>query len=219
MSARTDTGEVSSIFACMWSMLTGRCGFRQEISFVTRLVTVALASMLSVHACGENNVSAQQSVEAKIEALGLYLPEPIKPPPGVVLPFQFVRVSGDRAYVSGHGPQQADGSLAGPFGKVGTDVSEEEAYQVARLVTLAMIASLKRELGDLDRIKAWLRVFGMVNAAPSFVRTPLVINGCSDLLFELFGPERGQHARSAVGMASLPFDLAVEIEAEVLIDA
>jgi enamine deaminase RidA (YjgF/YER057c/UK114 family) len=156
-------------------------------------------------------------VEAKIEAMGLYLPDPVKPPPGVVFPFQFVRVVGDRAYVSGHGAQEPDGSLAGPFGKVGADVSEEEAYKVAQLVTVAMIASLKRELGDLNRIKAWLRVFGMVNSAPSFVRQPLVINGCSDLLFEVFGPERGQHARSAVGMASLPFDLAVEIEAEVLI--
>jgi len=160
---------------------------------------------------------ADTTIEEKIEALGLYLPEAIKPPAGVVLPFQFVRVSGDRAYVSGHGAQQPDGSLAGPFGKVGTDVSEEEAYEVARLVTVAMIASLKRELGDLSRIKAWLRVFGMVNSAPEFVRQPLVINGCSDLLFDVFGPERGQHARSAVGMASLPFDLAVEIEAEVLI--
>lgn len=163
-------------------------------------------------------MSDQISIEDKIEAMGLYLPQAIKAPPGVVLPFQFVRVAGDRAYVSGHGPQQADGSLAGPFGKVGAEVSEEEAIEIARLVTVGMIASLKRELGDLNRIKAWLRVFGMVNSAPSFVRQPIVINGCSDLLFELFGPVRGQHARSAVGMASLPFDLAVEIEAEVLID-
>jgi len=162
-------------------------------------------------------VTDKLSIEEKIEAMGLYLPEPIKPPPGVVLPFQFVRIAGDRAYVSGHGAQQRDGSIAGPFGKVGAEVSEQEAVQVARLVTLAMIASLKRALGDLNRIKAWLRVFGMVNSAPDFVRQPLVINGCSELLFELFGPERGQHARSAVGMASLPFDLAVEIEAEVLI--
>ena len=80
-----------------------------------------------------------------------------------------------------------------------------------------MIASLKRELGDLGRIRSWLRVFGMVNSAPDYVRQPIVINGCSDLLIELFGAERGQHARSAVGMVSLPFDLAVEIEAEVLI--
>ena len=160
----------------------------------------------------------ENSIEEKIAAMGLYLPDPVKLPPDVALPFQFVRIAGDRAYVSGHGAQQKDGSLAGPFGKVGADVSEEEARRVAQLVTLAMIASLKRELGDLNRIKAWLRVFGMVNSAPDIVRHPLVINGCSDLIFELFGPERGQHARSAVGMASLPFDLAVEIEAEVLIE-
>jgi hypothetical protein len=78
-------------------------------------------------------MGGQLSVEAKIEAMGLYLPEPIKLPPDVVLPFQFVRIMGDRAYVSGHGPQQRDGSLAGPFGKVGAEVSEDEAVQVARL--------------------------------------------------------------------------------------
>ena len=78
-----------------------------------------------------------------------------------------------------------------------------------------MLASLKRELGDLDRVDAWLRVFGMVNAAPWFSQQPAVINGFSDLILELYGPQRGSHARSAVGMAALPFDMPVEIEAEV----
>ncbi len=154
-------------------------------------------------------------IEARLQELGLVLPESMKAPAGVKLPFANVRVRGNRAYIAGHGPLMPDGSLARPLGKVGAEVSEQEAYQSARLVTLAILASLKRELGDLDRVTAWLRVFGMVNTAPGFNRQPAVINGFSDLILELYGPEVGQHARSAVGMAALPFDIPVEIEAEV----
>jgi hypothetical protein len=154
-------------------------------------------------------------IEARLAELGLVLPEPMKLPPGVRLPFTNVRVRGKRAFVAGHGPLSADGSVVGPFGKVPSEVSVEQAYQSARLVCLAMLASLKRELGDLDRIAAWLRVFGMVNSTPEFNAHPSVINGCSDLLLELFGPEQGQHARSAVGLMALPFNIPVEIEAEV----
>lgn len=154
-------------------------------------------------------------VEEKLEELGLVLPGPIKTPPGLVLPFAWVRVRGDRAYVSGHGALDSDGSLAEPLGKVGAEVSEEQAYEAARLTALSMLGSLKRELGDLDRIGAWLRVFGMVNSAPGFDRQPNVINGFSDLILELYGPEAGDHARSAVGLAELPLGLPVEIEAEV----
>src|SRR3954465_7257860 len=121
--------------------------------------------------------------------------------PNVTLPFPWVRVHGNRAFVSGHGPLELDGSLAQPLGKVGQQVTAEQAYQAARLTGLAMLGSLKRELGDLDRITAWLRVFGMVNAAPGFNRTPPVINGFSDLILEVWGPEAGRHARSAVGLA------------------
>jgi enamine deaminase RidA (YjgF/YER057c/UK114 family) len=156
-------------------------------------------------------------VEAKLVELGLLLPGPTKTPPGLVLPFSWVRVRGDRAYVSGHVPLNPDGSVAEPFGKVGAEVSEEEAYEAARMVALAMLASLKRELGDLDRVLAWLRVFGMVNSAPGFDRQPNVINGFSDLILQLYGPEPGDHARSAVGMAELPLGVPVEIEAEVQI--
>ena len=116
--------------------------------------------------------------------------------------------------VSGHGPQNPDGSIAGPFGKVGADVTVEEGYRAARLTALSMLGSLARELGDLDRIVAWVRVFGMVNSAPGFASQPAVINGFSDLVLELFG-RAGAHARSAVGMAELPFNLPVELEAEV----
>jgi enamine deaminase RidA (YjgF/YER057c/UK114 family) len=154
-------------------------------------------------------------IEQRLKALGLALPEPTRPPPGVVLPFAWVRVRGDRVFVSGHGPTNADGTFAQPFGKVGREVTPEEGYIAARLTALAILASLARALGDLDRVGAWLRVFGMVNCAPGFDRTPAVINGFSDLILELYGPERGQHARSAVGMAELPFGMPVEIEAEV----
>ena len=154
-------------------------------------------------------------VEEKLEELGLALPEPAKTPPGLVLPFAWVRVRGDRAYVSGHIPLNPDGSVAGPLGEVSAEVSEEQAYEAARLVALSMLGDLKRELGDFDRVGAWLRVFGMVNSAPGFDRQPNVINGFSDLILELYGPEAGDHARSAVGMAELPLGAPVEIEAEV----
>jgi RimJ/RimL family protein N-acetyltransferase len=156
-------------------------------------------------------------IEAKLKELGLVLPDPTRTPPGLVLPFSWVRVWKDRAYVSGHVALEPDGSIAEPLGKVGLEVSEEEAYEAARLAALAILASLKRELGDLDRVVAWLRVFGMVNSAPDFVRQPNVINGFSDLILEIYGPAAGDHARSAVSMAALPLGAPVEIEAEVLI--
>jgi len=154
-------------------------------------------------------------IESRLAALGLVLPAPIQVPPGVRLPFADVRIRGNRAYIAGHGPQHPDGSLAGPFGKVGAEVSVDEGYQAARLTALSILGSLQRALGDLDRIAAWLRIFGMVNDAPGFAQQPAVINGCSDLILEVFGPDIGAHARSAVGLAELPFRLPVEIEAEV----
>ena len=157
-------------------------------------------------------------IETKLQAMGLTLPAPLQLPPGVVLPFPWVRVRGNRAYVSGHGPQNPDGTLAAPLGKVGLEVSVEQAVDAARLTALAILGSLKRELGDLDRVSAWLRVFGMVNSAPGFNQQPVVINGFTELIVALYGPQRGRHARSAVGMAELPFRIPVEIEAEVEID-
>jgi enamine deaminase RidA (YjgF/YER057c/UK114 family) len=154
-------------------------------------------------------------IESKLHELGLVLPAPLILPPGVTLPFPWVRVHGSRAFISGHGPQNADGSLARPLGKVGAEVTLEQARVAARLVGLSILASLKRELGDLDRICAWLRVLGMVNSAPGFNQQPSVINGFTDLIVQLYGPQRGRHARSAVGMAQLPFDIPVEIEGEV----
>jgi enamine deaminase RidA (YjgF/YER057c/UK114 family) len=129
-----------------------------------------------------------------------------------------VRVCGTRAYISGHGPLRSDGTLAEPRGKVGREVSLEQAHAAARLTGLAILGSLQRALGSLDRVRRWCRVFGMVNSASGFHRQPAVINGFSELILELWGPNRGAHARSAVGMAELPFDIPVEIEAEVEIE-
>jgi len=136
-------------------------------------------------------------IEQRLATLGHVLPPPVTPPPGVVLPFAFVRIAGHRAIVSGHGPLNADGTIAAPLGKP------------------CRCVALQRALGDLDRITAWTRVFGMVASAPGFDKQPAVINGFSDLVLELFGPEIGAHARSAVGMAELPFNIPVEIEGEV----
>ena len=154
-------------------------------------------------------------IENKLRALGLALPPPMQPPPGVILPFQSVRLVGSRALFSGHGPQNSDGSFAAPFGKLGRELTVEQGYVAARLTALSILGSLQRSLGNLDRIAAWSRVFGMVNSAPGFNQQPNVINGCSDLILELFGPEIGGHSRSAVGLAELPFNFPVEIEGEV----
>lgn len=120
-------------------------------------------------------------------------------------------------FISGHGPQNADGTLAGPFGQVGVDVTVDEGYELARKTGLSILGALERELGDLDRISGWCSIFGMVNCAAGFSQQPAVINGFTDLIIEVFGSDIGAHTRSAVGMASLPFSIAVEIEAELLI--
>jgi len=156
-------------------------------------------------------------IEQRLQALGLVLPAPLQLPPGAALPFPWVRVVGSRALISGHGPTNTDGSLAQPLGKVGAEVTVEQGHVAARLAGLAILASLQRELGDLDRIARWVRVFGMVNSAPGFNRQPAVINGFTELIVEVFGNEVGAHARSAVGMAELPFDIPVEVEGEVLL--
>jgi enamine deaminase RidA (YjgF/YER057c/UK114 family) len=156
-------------------------------------------------------------IEQRLQALGLVLPAPLQLPPGAALPFPWVRVVGSRALISGHGPTNTDGSLAQPLGKVGAEVTVEQGHVAARLAGLAILASLQRELGDLDRIARWVRVFGMVNSAPGFNRQPAVINGFTELIVEVFGNEVGAHARSAVGMAELPFDIPVEVEGEVVL--
>lgn len=146
------------------------------------------------------------SAEARLQELNLQLPEAPKPG-GVYSPI--VRV-GNTVYISGHGPVLPDGSMI--QGKVGAELSEEEGKNAARQVGLTILATLKAQLGSLDGIERWVKVLGMVNAAPDFQRHPQVINGFSELMVEVFG-EPGRAARSAVGMGSLPGNIAVEIEA------
>src|SRR5215213_10603619 len=153
-------------------------------------------------------------VESKLQDLGLVLPGAPQVPPGFKFSFAWTRVHDNRMYLSGHGAQAPDGSFIGPFGKVPSEVSLEEAQEAARNTALSMLASLKRELGDLDRVTAWLMVYGMVNAEPGYPQTTNAINGFSDLILELYGSEVGQHARTAVGMATLPLNNAVVIAAE-----
>ena len=152
------------------------------------------------------------TVESRLEELGLVLPEPMILPPGAIISFPWVRIHGNRAFISGHGPLKDDGSLWTPLGKVGAEVSPEEAYVAARQVGLAILSSLKRELGDLDRVTCWLKILGMVNSAPGFLEQPTVINGYSELMAQVFGEDAGVGARSAVGMGPLPGNIPVEIE-------
>ena len=150
------------------------------------------------------------TIKQRLAELGLELPPPMRIPGQR---FETVRIVGDRAIIAGHLPFGTDGELAAPLGKVGTEVSPEQAYQSARQVALVMISSLDAAGIDLDRIE-WTKAFGMVNAAPGFNALPGIINGFSDLLLEVFG-DKGRHSRSAVGVAELPFGVPVELEAEV----
>lgn len=150
--------------------------------------------------------------EQRLRALGLELPTLSEPRGHYVR----ARRHGSILYLAGHGPApDADGKRV--TGKVGADVSLEQGYDAARRAGLGLLATLATELGDLGRVEAVLRVFGMVNVAPGFAELPAVIDGCSDLLVAVFGPEAGPHARSAIGVAALPYDLAVEVEAVVAI--
>ena len=151
-------------------------------------------------------------IEDRLTELGLTLPAPLVAPAGVRLPFAFVRVHGDVAHISGHGPFDGDRALF--TGRVGAEVSVEQAYDAARATGLSMLASLKQELGDLDRVGEWIKALGFVRCADGFDTTPAVINGFSDLILELWG-DAGRHARSAIGTSVLPFGIPVEIEAVV----
>lgn len=148
------------------------------------------------------------SAEARVAELGLELPE-APAPGGNYTPMVQV---GDICYVSGHGPLKTDGEML--KGRVGSEVSEEDGYVAARQVGLAMLATLRANLGSLDRVKRVVKVLGMVNAAPDFETHPKVMNGFSDLMVEVFG-DPGRAARSAIGMGSLPGNISVEVEAIV----
>jgi enamine deaminase RidA (YjgF/YER057c/UK114 family) len=144
--------------------------------------------------------------EERISELGLVISDPPSPRANYV---PAVR-SGSLLFVSGHGPYRPDGSMT--TGKVGGDLSLDEGRDAARLVGLNLLATLRRELDSLNRVTRVVKVLGMVNCAPGFVDSPAVINGCSDVLVEVFGAAIGSHARSAVGVFELPFNIAVEVE-------
>ena len=151
--------------------------------------------------------SKRPKIADRLNELGIVLPPPM-PPAGNYVP---CFVDDDVVYVGGHGPVNGDVILRG---KVGGDLTLEQGQDAARMCALSMLATLDAELGSLDVVDSIMKVYGMVNVAPGFNRTPAVIDGCSELFIEVFG-EAGRGARSAVGMAELPFDICVEIEAIV----
>jgi enamine deaminase RidA (YjgF/YER057c/UK114 family) len=151
-------------------------------------------------------------IEDRLAELRLELPRPFAPPPGMQFPFELVHVSGGLGYVSGHLPADGDEVLA--VGRIGDRLTVEDGYEAARLTGLSIIAGLKQELGELDRVTRWVKALGLVQCAPGFDKPPAVVNGFTDLIREVWG-EAGRHARSAIGVDQLPFDVPVEVEAIV----
>jgi enamine deaminase RidA (YjgF/YER057c/UK114 family) len=144
--------------------------------------------------------------EDRIAELDIILPQTSAPVANYLMAVR----TGNLLFLAGHGPYDVDGSLR--TGKVGSDLTLDEARDAARLVGLNLLHTIRHELGSLDRVTRVVKVLGMVNCAPGFNQTPLVVDGCSDVLVEIFGKAIGSHARSAVGMAELPFDIPVEVE-------
>jgi len=147
-------------------------------------------------------------IEAKLEAMGIELPEPRAAGGNYV---SAVR-TGNLVYLAGVGPRQPSGELI--LGKLGRDLTLAQGYEAAKWCAVSMLGNLKAEIGDLDKVVRFIKLLGMVNSDPDFTQPPAVVNGCSDLLVELFG-DRAKHARSAVGVATLPNGMAVEVEAIV----
>lgn len=154
-------------------------------------------------------------IEAKLADLGLVLPAEMRAPPGFRISWRQVRLIGNRAIIAGHGPRLANGDFAGPGGKVGSDLTLEQGRAAARAAGLAVLGDLKREIGDLDRIVSWTRVFGMVNAAPGFISLASVIDGFTELMVEVFGEESALCPRAVAGMAELALNAPVILEGEV----
>jgi enamine deaminase RidA (YjgF/YER057c/UK114 family) len=150
-------------------------------------------------------------IESRLEELGLALPAPLEPPGN----FELVSIHNGLAYVAGHGP--FDGATPLAHGLVGRDLTLEQGYAAARLTALSMLASLKRELGDLDRVTRWIRAVGYVHCEPGFGRNALIVNGFSDLIVELWG-DAGRHARSAPGQGPSPLGVPIIVDAIVAVD-
>ncbi len=176
-----------------------------------QLLTVLLLSFFFAGCQMETNTGGLPRLdddinpEARIEALGIELYEPSAPVANYVKAVQ----TGNLLFLAGHGPMKPEGGYV--TGRVGSTLSIEEGREAARLTAIAVLSTLKAELGDLNRVRRVVKVLGMVSADSSFENHPQVINGFSDLIVEVFGA-RGKHARAAVGMASLPFNTAVEVE-------
>jgi enamine deaminase RidA (YjgF/YER057c/UK114 family) len=135
----------------------------------------------------------------------------------VSIPFEWVRVVGNRILVSGHGPLDPEGKPAGPFGRVPDEVSLEDAQNTAHLTGLAILSAVRQKIGSLDSIEAWLTISGFVQAEPSYAQTTAVLNPISDLLLDVFGSDIGGHARTAIGVAALPLNLPVIVAAEAVL--
>lgn len=182
-----------------------------------RITTILLCSIFLFFACGNPDTTASEEmpvakaqqggpdVEAKLAELGITLPEVSPPVANYVNAVQ----TGNLIFMAGKGPSKPEGGYI--TGKLGQDLTEEEGYAAARQAAIVQLAALKAEIGDLNRVKRVVKVLGMVNATPEFTNHPEVINGFSDLMVEVFG-DKGRHARAAVGMGSLPRNIAVEIE-------
>jgi enamine deaminase RidA (YjgF/YER057c/UK114 family) len=168
---------------------------KKLISIFTWLLIVSITS----------NAQAKTDPEARIKELGIQL---IKPTPPIANYVKAVRV-GNLIFLAGHGPDKPEGGMV--TGKVGGELTLEQGRDAARLTGISLLSTLKGEIGDLNKVKRIVKVLGMVNAVPTFDKHPQVINGFSDLMVEVFG-ENGKHARSSVGVSSLPNNIAVEIE-------
>lgn len=170
--------------------------------YMKKLITFILCTLLLAPIV---NTAQNKDPETQLKELGIQLIKPVTP---VANFLKAVRV-GNMVYLSGHGPDKPEGGYI--TGKVGSDLSIEQAKEAARVTGISLLSTLKATIGDLNKVKRIVKVFGMVNAVPIFEQHPQVINGFSDLMVQVFG-ENGKHARSAVGMSSLPFNIAVEIE-------
>jgi len=175
---------------------------------------ILILLVLGIFACQPSTENTQEKLpaqvgettpEQRLEELGIQLPEVGAPVANYVNAVK----TGNLIFLAGKGPKNADGAYI--TGKVGSDLTEKEGYEAARLTGISQLAVLKAELGDLSKVKRIVKVLGMVNATPEFANHPEVINGFSDLMVEVFG-DAGKHARAAVGMGSLPRNIAVEIE-------
>lgn len=179
-------------------------------------VRLSLLTCISLF-LGSRLLLAQQSTpeaadaESKLKQLGITLPQPPKPVANYV---SAVR-TGNLIFLAGAGPRKEDGTYI--TGRLGQDMQIDQGYQAARLIGINQLAVLKTELGNLNKVKRIVKVLGMVNSAPTFTDQPKVVNGFSDLMVEIFG-ERGKHARSAVGMAALPMNIAAEVEMVVEVE-